>query len=234
MFRRPNPARRATNGVAYQLVTALRKARRHGLGKALYVALLTVLGHSRWFRILRGHYVDQVNPLLLDVPAPYAATFLTASGLEEFAREPHAALSGQFIHNAVAKGDRCYGFTHNGALVGFAWYATNPTRVSPELSLHFSRNYVYMYKAFTHEMHRGKRLYPIGMSRALRHYRSVGYEGMLAYVEATNLDSLKSCARMGCRVFGSIYVVGLLGRYFAYSSPGCARFGFRIKSRSAE
>ncbi len=34
---------------------------------------------------------------------------------------------------------------------------------------------------------------------------------------------------MGYRTFGSIYVVRLFGRYFAFSTPGCRRFEFRIE-----
>jgi hypothetical protein len=210
----------------------LRKVRRHGFARTLCAALLQAFG-GEWFRILRGHYVEQVNPAFLEIPTPYAAAFFPPRALEQFARDPQAGFSEQFIHYALAKGDKCYGFTHQGALRAYGWYATNPTRISPGLRIHFSRGYVYLYKGFTHELHRGKRLYPSGMTRALRHYRSIGYKGMLAYVDATNLDSLKSCARMGFRVFGSIYVVRLLGRYFAYSSPGCARFSFRVEPISA-
>jgi hypothetical protein len=207
---------------------ALRTVRRHGLGKALYAACLKGLGR-KWLQVLRGHYVDEVNPAFLEIRPPYAAGFLPATALEEFARDPQTGFSEQFIRGALAKGDKCYGFTHEGALRAYGWYATNPTRISPELTIHFASGYVYLYKGFTHEHHRGRRLYPTGMTRALRHYRSIGYKGMLAYVDATNLDSLKSCARTGFRVFGSIYVVRLLGRCFAYSSPGCARFSFRVE-----
>jgi hypothetical protein len=206
----------------------LRKVRRHGIGNTLCATLLKGLGRG-WFQVLRGHYVAEVNSAYLDHRSPYAATFFPASALEQFARDPQTGFSEQFIRYALAKGDKCYGFTHEGALRAYGWYATNPTRISPGLTIHFASGYVYIYKGFTHEHHRGRRLYPAGMTRALRHYRSIGYKGMLAYVDATNLDSLKSCARMGFRVFGSIYVVRLLGRCFAYSSPGCARFSFRVE-----
>jgi GNAT superfamily N-acetyltransferase len=207
---------------------ALRKVRRHGIGRALYAACLKACGRQ-WLQVLRGHYVEEVNPAFLDTRSPYSAAFLTPRALEQFARDPQAGFSEPFVRQALAKGDKCYGFTHEGALRAYGWYATNPTRISPELTIHFAPGYVYIYKGFTHEQHRGRRLYPAGMTRALRHYRSIGYKGMLAYVDATNLDSLKSCARMGFRVFGSIYVVRLLGRCFAYSSPGCARFSFRVE-----
>ena len=89
-----------------------------------------------------------------------------------------------------------------------------------------------MYKAFTHESHRGRRLFPFGVTRALKHYCAAGYKGMVLYVDANNLDSLKSCARMGFRVFGTLYVAKLFGRYLIVATPGCARFGFRVEDVS--
>ena len=176
--------------------------------------------------------MEEVNPAFLGFPRDYAGAFLTPRALGEFARDREAGISEEFLQYSWSKGDKCYGFTHNGALRAYGWYATTPTRVSPGLRVHFSRDYIYMYRGFTNASHRGKRLFPCGMTRALRHYRAAGYKGMLLYVDARNLDSLKSCARMGLRVFGSVYVATVFGRHFIYASPGCARFGFRIEDAS--
>jgi hypothetical protein len=143
-------------------------------------------------------------------------------------------MSKEFLDHALGKGDECYGFTCNGTVAAYGWYASNATSaVAPGLLLHFSPGYVYMYKGFTHDDHRGKRLHAIGMTRALQHYLSKGYKGVVSYIESTNFDSLKSCDRMGYRVFGSIYVVKLFGRYLAFSSSGCARFAFRLECSAA-
>lgn len=96
-----------------------------------------------------------------------------------------------------------------------------------DLVLHFAEGYVYMYKGFTATRYRGQRLHAIGKTRALQHYVESGYRGMLSYVESTNFESIKSGARMGAQVFGSIYVLQLFGRNFTFSSPGCKAFDFR-------
>jgi hypothetical protein len=210
-----------------------RNLRHHGVRNTLYAGLLNALQHYRWLEVLRGHYAEEVQPAFLPFPERYAGRFLAPRELEEFTREAPAAISGEFVQYSLGKGDKCYGFTYNGELSAYGWYATTPTRVSPALTLHFSRDYIYMYRGYTHERHRGKRLFPIGMTRALKHYRSAGYKGLLLYVDASNLDSLKSCARMGFRTFGSIFIAKILGRYFIYASPGCARFGFRVEAASA-
>ena len=220
------------DGIKKLLCKARKKIRHHGVVRAVYAGLLRALGHHRLLQVLRCHYVEKVNPHFLPCPPRYAGGFLSPRALDEFACDAEAALSDEFVRYAVAKGDKCYGFTHEGALRAYGWYASTPTRISKDLRLHFSRDYIYMYKAFTHESHRGRRLFPFGVTRALRHYRAAGYKGMLLYVDANNLASLKSCARMGFRVFGTVYVAKVFGRYLVYSTPGCAGFGIRVEDVS--
>ena len=90
-----------------------------------------------------------------------------------------------------------------------------------------------MYKGFTSLAHRGQRLHAIGKTHALRHYVAKNYRGLISYVESTNFESLRSNARMGYEIFGSIYVVRIVGRYFAVSTPGCWRFDFRLERKPA-
>jgi len=183
---------------------------------------LALLGE---FKILRGVWVQTPNPEFLKVPEPYAAEFLIP------AADADADLPERFLREAAVRGDACYGIRHGDVLAAYGWYARGPTPVSDELTLHFSRDYVYMYKGFTDPHHRGHRLHAIGMTRALAHYRNLGYRGIVSYVESTNFDSLKSCFRMGYTVFGSVYMVKIFGRWLAFSSPGCWRFGFRVVAR---
>jgi hypothetical protein len=214
----------------------MRKVRRkvfyHGLCNATWLALLKGLGCDRWLSVLRGHFIEEVDAAFLPDPQGYAGSFVGEPALAAFIRDPETALSAEFVRYALAKGDSCFGFVHQGSLRAYGWYATTATRVSPELKIEVARGYVYMYHGFTHASHRGRRLFPTGMTRALRHFRSVGYKGMLLYVDATNLDSLKSCARMGWRVFGTVYVLKLFGRTRIYCSPGCSRYGFRLEDVS--
>ena len=214
----------------------MRKVRRkvlyHGLRNAVWLALLKGLGCDRWLSVLRAHFIEEVDPAFLQDPEGYAGGFIGERALDALAGDAETALSAEFVRYALAKGDKCFGFVHHGSLRACGWYATTPTRVSPGLNIDIARGYVYMYHGFTHASHRGRRLFPTGMTRALRHFRSVGYKGMLLYVDATNLDSLKSCARMGWRVFGTVYVLKLFGRTRMYCSPGCSRYGFRLEDAS--
>src|SRR5262245_21368562 len=209
-----------------------RKVLYHGLRNSVWLVVLKALGCDRWLSVLRGHVIEEVDPAFLQDPEGYSGSFLGGRALHAFTHDPETALPAEFVRYAFDKGEKCFGFVHHGSLRAYGWYATTATRVSPELRIDFAHGYVYMYRGFTHASHRGKRLFPTGMTRALRHFRSVGYKGMVLYVDATNLDSLKACARMGWRVFGTGYVVKLFGRNFIYCSRSCSRYGFRLENTS--
>lgn len=182
------------------------------------------------FKVLRGVAIEEPDAGYLAVPAAYDAGFLPDNALRAFAADPATELSATFLNAALAKRDQCYAIRDGANLAAYGWYATTPTPLgSPDMTLRFRDDYVYMYKGFTDPRYRGQRLHAIGMTRALAQYRTRGYRGMVSYVESTNFDSLKSCFRMGYRVFGSIYVLRLFGRHFTFSSPGCRPFGFRVE-----
>jgi hypothetical protein len=206
---------------------ANRRIRRHGVRKAVCAAVLKCLDHYARFNVLQVLYADEVNPSLLECPSDYSGGFLPPRVLDELARDP--AVPAESIRYSLAKGDKCFGFIRDGALRAYSWYAATPTRVSPELRVHFSANYIYMYRAATREADRGRRLFAIGVTRALKHYLAAGYRGMLVYVDAHKLESLKSCARMGFRRCGTIYIAKFLGRHFIWHTAGCAHFRFRIE-----
>ena len=85
-----------------------------------------------------------------------------------------------------------------------------------------------MYKGYTAARHRGHRLHAIGMVRALQHYLTLGYEGLVSYVESNNFSSLRSVYRMGYFDFGTIQVVRLFGRYITRASAGCRDWDFGL------
>jgi hypothetical protein len=209
---------------------------RHGARNALYAAGLRLINRVFVLRILRGLHVEAPNPAFFRCAQTQAAEFVRGAKLREYARDAATTkINDTFLDSALARGDECYAICEGTTLAAYTWYASGPTPIAiGELAVSCDPQYVYMYKGFTLGRYRGRRLYPTGMTRALLHYRNRGYRGLVCYVEAHNLDSLKSCLRMGYRTFGSIYVIRLFGRYFGFSSPGCERFAFRLSEvRSA-
>lgn len=208
----------------------LLKLRRQGLWNVLHGLSLEVLNSMVLFKILRGVYVDRADPAYLACQDSHKPMFLSTNALREFAKDPVTEMSERFVDDALRSGDQCYAICDGATLAAYGWYSTRPTPAgSPDLLLHFAAGYVYMYKGFTDSRYRGQRLHAIGMTRALEHYLSKGFGGIVSYVESTNFDSLKSCFRMGYKVFGSVLLIRIFGRYFTFSTPGCKAFGFWVE-----
>jgi len=207
------------------------RLKRHGTRNLVHVLLIRAVNAVLPFKILRGVYVEEPAASYLTCSEAYRTGLFSAQEMRRFAADPDNELPDAFINSVLQKGDECYALVDGDNLAAYGWYAKGATLAgSPRLLLHFSDAYVYMYKGFTGAQYRGKRLHAIGMTRALREYRQRGFRGLVSYVESTNFDSLKSCDRMGYKVFGSIYLLSILGRDFAFSSPGCKAFDFRVES----
>jgi hypothetical protein len=211
-----------------KLETIARKINRHGYGAVAYEAAVRAFGSIARFKILRGVSVTVPEPGFL--ACPYEAKLIDERSLREFARDPANEMSAEFLDQALARGDQCYGIVDHGGLAAYGWYAFGPTPIGiPGVLLRYRRGYVYMYKGFTHGDYRGQRLHAIGMTRALAHYLERGYKGIVSYVESTNFDSLKSCFRMGYGVFGTVYLARLPGGWRSFATPGCSRYDFRVE-----
>ena len=143
-------------------------------------------------------------------------------------------MTQEFVAEALAKGDECFGILDGPTLAAYSWYSVKPTRTIPqELFIHFDNRYVYMYKGFTRERYRGQRLHAIGKTMALQSYMARGLRGMVSLVEFRNADSLRSAKRMEARVVGSFYILGVLKHFWIYRTRGSRRFGVRIEPEHA-
>ena len=205
-----------------------RKLHQYGPAATLHLGAMKALNLLGEFEILRGVYVEQPDPAFLQSPGSYKVGFLATHQLRAFAQDPATCLSDEFLDEALQRNDECFAICDGETLAAYGWYSRGPTPIDAHLELNFSPDYVYMYKGFTDERYRGQRLHAIGMTMALRHYRAAGFKGLVSYVESTNYSSLRSCSRMGYKVLGSLYVLKRFGRHFTFTSPSCARFGFRI------
>jgi len=201
-----------------------------GLADTLYDLALRAANRVLLIKILKGMAVERVDAAFLICPEPYRATFLAGKRLREFSWDPGNELPGSFLDEALSKDDECYGLLAGEALAAYGWYSRRPTRIDPpDIVLHPGDRYVYMYKGFTHPGHRGRRLHAIGMTLALQHYLSKGYDGLVSYVESNNFSSLKSVSRMGYETFGAVYVLKLCGVYCMHASAGFQERGVRIE-----
>jgi hypothetical protein len=161
--------------------------------------------------------------------------FLSYNALRRFARsDPSLQLDDAFLSEALARGDRCYGFVEDGTLGAYAWYSNSPTPIQDALVADFDPGYVYMHKAFTLPTFRGRQLYGIGVTRAMQALMQEGkYKGLISCVQLHNQPSLKALQRMGFKTVGRVVVLGGRRPYISYSDSGC-RSVFRAEVRSGQ
>ncbi len=207
-------------------------ARSFGVGAALRDLEYRAINKVLPLRILKGMtaVMADVDRRLFDTGG---FTVRIASPAELRAAAPmrpwDVEMSPAFVERALARGDECVVIFDGDLLVSIGWYARGPTTpISDSLALAFDPAWTYMYKGFTLESHRGKRLHGIGMTFALRHYTNAGARGLISYVEFQNLRSLRSVEKMGYRLFGDIYVATIGGRERFWSTPGCRPYGFHL------
>jgi hypothetical protein len=172
--------------------------------------------------------IDTVDQKYLQRNGDYRYDFLDPGKLLKLAKNPEYQLEKAFLVEAMSKGDECFAIMDRDTLASYGWYSNNSTKVSEELELHFSDQYIYMYNGFTHPNYRGQRLHAIGMTMALDHYLGNGHKGIVSWVESNNFNSLRSCYRMGYKDFGDIHILKLFRKYLIFGSVGCREYGFKV------
>jgi hypothetical protein len=205
-------------------------AQKFGLQAALHDIAYRAANRLTDVMLLRGMTIamDTVDPEYLK-PQEGRWGFMARELLLDRVRAQESDMTEDFIHDAIAQGDRCYGVLHGDTLASYGWYATRPTPIDDDLTLHFDPAWAYMYKGFTLPAYRGKRLHGFGMARALAALSNEGSAGLISYVRSNNFPSLKSCYRMGYRDFGQLFAAKFNGQHITYASKGCKAFDFRIE-----
>lgn len=211
-----------------QLARIRKNAADFGWPAALQAAAQSAIKRFALLRVLQCVQVCEVEPDYLAIDPRFEHGFLDTAALRRFGSDPRYDLSPQFLDEALAKGDQCYGITDGDRLVSFGWYSAMPTKISDDLRICFDQRYVYMYKGFTDPDYRGQRLHACGMTLALKRFRERGAKGLVSYVDSTNFDSLRSCYRMGYSDVGKIYCLRAADHYWIHADAGCRRVGVAL------
>lgn len=175
--------------------------------------------------------MDTVDRKFLADGDGYRWGFLDATALHRGLDDSGA--EAEFIAQALAKGDRCYGAIHGDVIASYGWYSTLPTAItaiSDDMILHFDSAYAYMYRGYTSTSYRGKRLHGIGMARALTAYVEEGKNGLVSCVELNNFPSLHSSYRLGYRDFGMLFSIKVAGQRHTHATRGCETYAFEMRS----
>ena len=202
----------------------------HTLADTVYDLVYNGVNRLTLLMVLKCVSIDSVDRRYLQGCDGYSGQFLAPSTLLALSENPEYEIEKDFLDEAVGKGDSCFAIFDDQCLASYGWYSTKPTKVNEDLELQFDGRYVYMYKGFTHPNYRGQRLHAIGMTMALEHYLNQGYRGLVSWVEANNIRSLRSCYRMGYRDFGEIYIVKLFRKHLILCAKGCEDYGFKVSA----
>jgi hypothetical protein len=205
----------------------------HGLRAAVYDAAVRAANAFVTWKNLQCIVITGPKPEYANVEPPYRHVVLDREALLSFSETDEYELQREFVTEALDKGDECHAILHGDELASYGWYSRRPTLLNDALRVHFSREYMYMFKGFTLHKHRGHRLHAIGMTLALMKYRAAGYKGLVSIVERNNVDSLKSCYRMGYVPCGNIRYVKLAGTYLIRPDAACKTFGFDLQRVSS-
>ncbi|HEX3765867.1 MAG TPA: GNAT family N-acetyltransferase [Kofleriaceae bacterium] len=212
-----------------QLARVRKNAVDFGWPAALHAAAHGAIKRFAFVRVLQCVQVCEVDADYLALDPRFEHGFLDTDTLRRFSADPRYDLAPEFLDEASAKGDQCYGILDGDRLVSFGWYSMVPTKISDDLRFCFDQRYMYMYKGFTDPDYRGQRLHARGMTLALHRFRERGARGLVSYVDTTNFDSLRSCYRMGYSDVGKIYCLRAADHYWIHADAACRSVGVAVE-----
>lgn len=214
-----------------QLSSIRKNIESFGVGAYSLYLLARFMNKFSYFKVLVGMYITDatLSESFRCIDCAYDCRFLSNEEVLKFVQDETNDLPMEFVQGALERGDRCMGVLDGDRLASYGWYTPKPAQFSDELQLQFDERYIYMYRGFTRNDYRGKRLHAVGMACALKHYSAQGYFGLISYVEASNFSSLKSVYRMGYVPVGKIFCIRLLGRYLMVKSGACNEYGLGLK-----
>lgn len=213
-------------------IKVMRRLYRHcGTGYVVLWLVQGLVGRVLPLRILlvRVHDMDGLRRGFEAPPSGYELRIIPPREVVSDAFDDTAIRTGTFLREALERGDELVAAYENEKIVSYGWCSTGPTPFSEDLTISFSPEYVYGYRAHTTARHRGKGLHTAVIRYAGESVAAARGKGMVAFVDASNDRSLISEARVGHmdRTGMAIVWAGRKLRYWA--SPLCRRVGFSLK-----
>ena len=194
--------------------------------KMFYARILRKALGCQVFHPLSVHR-DRIPSVPEDNSREFSWVFLDARELKGCLEPEHVTVTDQFIDEAFAKGDKCFGVLHDGRLAHYSWYSSRRTRVMTGVDMDFPGSWVYMYNAFTSPRFRGRKIYPKAVARALGSFFTDGFTTGVTLVGADNFSSLSPLKKIGFAEMGRMVVMGKGGTR-SYTSEQCLRQGVKL------
>lgn len=178
--------------------------------------------------------VMRAQPLAGALAPGYTFQRMSESELVTFADDEALQMPRDFVRQAMARGDVCFGVLREGRLVAYRWYGLSGSTPA-ELGLHFhyaTSGRAYGYKAFTLPEHRGRRLHLQTVKDTDAFLLARGVTHVAGYIETHNFASLRNNSRLeAAQTVGVVVTFGFFGRRLVFNSRGVLREGLSITTR---
>jgi ribosomal protein S18 acetylase RimI-like enzyme len=148
---------------------------------------------------------------------------------------PHCARAELELHPdavcaAEARGETCVGALHDGALVGYVWYALAPAPHFGGTWAEFDPRSVYMYKALVLPQWRGRGIAPALWLHEDERFARAGRDYAVTCIAVHNRASLGAARAAGYRGRGLVFTLQYGERLFLARTRGAARLEFRFRA----
>lgn len=136
-------------------------------------------------------------------------------------------LKADEVRAAYARGDVCVAAMDHGTIASYTWTARHTVPHEHGVWVSFDKNARYIYKSFTRETYRGRRI----VSRVIAELSNLcptedNIEYALACIDVQNLPSNRAFVRLGARTVGYAGYLRWFGRTFIFHSRGAKRHKF--------
>jgi GNAT superfamily N-acetyltransferase len=161
-------------------------------------------------------------------PRGIALRFLPQPELEARCPDRRLDLNVHKARAAFARGEVCVGAFDRATLVGYAWFAYQPSPHVDGIWMEFDRRAVYTYRSLVRADYRGRGIAPALYRFADSFFLEHGRTFTVLCVEAHNKLSIAAAERSGARLAGYTAYVSAPGIFFSVRTPGAKRLGYRF------
>jgi hypothetical protein len=206
---------------------------RWGVPRWLYAGAMGRLQRSLDVNVFLVHR----RPIVADQEIPkhllrtYLFTELRRADLLSFVHNRVLDMSAQFVHEACARGDACFGVLHANDLVAYYWQALGGvTPFNDQVNIESTYpGQTYAYKMFTHPRYRGRRLQLFNWRYGDTELARRGYTHTIGVVDTHNFASRRALARAHeLQRLGVAGFISVLGGHVAFRSRGVRQYGFGV------
>jgi GNAT superfamily N-acetyltransferase len=214
------------------LAVLLRKARTARVVTHLYGAgafVLLALSRLLWrLRLVRSGFVVVLDPrgYIPDprpLPPGMTTRMLSGEEIRGFARPGHPWLNPAVIEKYLARGERCAGLLHDGALIGMVWLSQHGGVRQFGATWEPVPPAVFGHHHWVDDRYRGRGLGPKVMEEGVRAFPWPAIH--VGTVEIINYRQYRSLGKQGWTVVGIVFQVGpeSLGAGYGFMKPGLIR-----------